>query len=157
MLLTPDQQEILLKLILAMLLGGAMGFQREIVRSPAGIKTYSIVCIGSALFTMVSALTDIRIAAGVISGIGFLGAAVVFRNENRVTGLTTAALIWSTAAIGFVIGTGYYFAAIVTSLMIIFILIGVEYFEIKVLGTHDEKALWFNNLIAIGKKKRKKR
>jgi putative Mg2+ transporter-C (MgtC) family protein len=137
--ISPVEMDIITKLVLSVILGGAIGLEREFNRSAAGIKTYAIVCLGSALFTLASNMTDIRVAAGVITGIGFLGAATVFKTENKVVGLTTAALIWSTASIGFVIGIGLYFAAVVSTFLVLFILVPVEYLEKRFLNTHQEK------------------
>jgi putative Mg2+ transporter-C (MgtC) family protein len=131
--------DIVIKLFLSALLGGIIGLEREFNRSAAGIKTYSIVCLGSALFTLASSIVDIKLAAGVITGIGFLGAATVFKSENKVVGITTAALIWSTAAIGFVVGLSLYFAAIASTVLLLIILIPVEMLEKKLLKTHQEK------------------
>jgi putative Mg2+ transporter-C (MgtC) family protein len=137
--LSPVDIDIGVKLIVAVVLGGIVGLEREFNKSAAGIKTYAIVCLGAALFTAVAATVSVAMAAGVITGIGFLGAAVVFKNENRVTGITTAALIWSIAAIGFAVGIGLYFAAVVSTILIIVILVPVEYVEKKLLKTHNEK------------------
>jgi putative Mg2+ transporter-C (MgtC) family protein len=137
--ITSAETDILVKLSVAVLLGAIIGLEREFNKSAAGLKTYAIVCMGSALFTLASAIIDIRVAAGVITGIGFLGAAVIFKNENRVVGITTAALVWSTAAIGFVVGLGMYFAASVATLLLLVILIPMEYFEKKFLNFHQEK------------------
>ena len=139
MVITSLEMDILIKLLVSVLLGGIIGLEREFNKSAAGIKTYSIVCLGSALFTLASAIVDIKLAAGVITGIGFLGAAVIFKTENRVVGITTAALVWSTASIGFVVGLGLYFAAVAATILLLVILIPVEYFEKKLLKFHDEK------------------
>jgi putative Mg2+ transporter-C (MgtC) family protein len=133
--------DIVTKLAIAVILGGIIGLEREFNKSAAGIKTYSIVSMGSALFTVASALVDIRVAAGVITGIGFLGAAMVVKTENKIVGLTTAALIWTTAAIGFVVELGMYFAAVAATVILLVILIPVEYFEKKILKTHEEKGV----------------
>jgi len=135
----PLETDIIIKLLLATFFGAIVGLEREFNKSAAGIKTYAIVCLGSALFTLASVIIDIKLAAGVITGIGFLGAATVFKTESKVVGITTAALIWSTAAIGFVVGLGLYFAAAVTVVLLLIILVPVEYIEKKVLKTHDEK------------------
>jgi putative Mg2+ transporter-C (MgtC) family protein len=130
--------EIIVKLTLATVLGAVIGLEREFNKSAAGIKTYSIVSLGSALFTVASVIIDIKLAAGVITGIGFLGAATVFKTENKVVGLTTAALIWSTASLGFAVGLGLYFAAIVTTVILLIILIPIEYIEKNIIKMHWE-------------------
>jgi putative Mg2+ transporter-C (MgtC) family protein len=142
--LSPLEMEIVTKLVLSAFFGGLIGLEREFNKSSAGIKTYAIVCMGSALFTVASLYTDIRIAAGVITGIGFLGAATIFRDEKsktpsgRVSGITTAALIWSIAATGFVVGVGMYFAAAVATAIMLIILIPVEHLEKKYIHTLRE-------------------
>jgi putative Mg2+ transporter-C (MgtC) family protein len=135
----PAEMDIMIKLTLAAFFGAIVGLEREFNKSAAGIKTYAIVCLGSALFTLASVIISINLAAGVITGIGFLGAATVFKTEDKVVGITTAALIWSTAAIGFVVGLGLYFAAAVAVVLLLIILIPIEYIEKKILKTHNEK------------------
>jgi len=127
--------DIVLKLLLATFLGSMVGFEREIHKKPAGLRTHSLVCMGSTLFTLVSLSmvgpnVDVsRIAAGVVTGIGFLGAGMIFKAENKVKGLTTAAELWALAAIGLAIGVGYYFAAFATSLIILLILGPMKYID----------------------------
>ena len=131
------QLDVITKLGLSVILGMTIGLEREFNKSAAGIKTYSIVCLGAALFSMGSFVTDIKAAAGIITGIGFLGAAMIFRTENRVVGLTTAALIWVTASIGFVVGIGMYWAATVSTALLLFILVPVEWVERRVFRPHE--------------------
>jgi len=118
------------RLILAAVLGAIIGFQRERAGKPAGLRTHILIAMGSALFTVVSiygfgsAADPSRIAAGIVTGIGFIGAGVIFRgmSGDRVMGITTAASIWITAAIGIAAGAGLYIiaaaAAIVTLLVL---------------------------------------
>jgi len=136
--ISPFEIEIIGKLLLSVFLGGILGLERELHKSAAGVKTYSIVTKGSALFTLSAAAIDVSIAGGVITGIGFLGAAVVFRSENRTFGLTTASLIWSTSAIGFAVGIGYYFAAIAATAVIFLILLPIEHLERRYLKNHTD-------------------
>ncbi len=127
------EMEILIKLVVATVLGLLIGFERSIHNKPAGMRTHSLVCVGSALFTIIS--TSItggdpaRVAAGIVTGIGFIGAGMIFREENKVRGLTTAAEVWVMGAIGIAVGIGYYFAALATTLIVIFILIPMKYVE----------------------------
>lgn len=119
--------EIFLRLVLAALAGGLIGFERKAVHKPAGLRTHMIVCLGAALFTLVSitAFTDAdpsRIVAGIVTGIGFLGAGTIFRAENHVKGLTTAASLWSVGAIGIAMGIGEYLLAAVATVLVIIIL-----------------------------------
>jgi putative Mg2+ transporter-C (MgtC) family protein len=126
--------EVIFKLALAGILGGLIGLERESLSRPAGLRTYTLVSIGSALAMIVS--IDIymqyyqttnadpgRIAAQVISGIGFLGAGTIMREGATVRGLTTAAGLWVVACIGLAVGAGLYLPAIVTTLLVLFVLI----------------------------------
>ena len=122
--------DITLRLAVAMLLGGVIGFEREYSAKDAGFRTHFLVALGSALFCIVSQygfgfeLKDSsRVAAQVVSGIGFLGAGTIIFQKNVVRGLTTAAGLWVTAAIGLACGTGMYLPAVVTTLMV---LVGLE-------------------------------
>jgi putative Mg2+ transporter-C (MgtC) family protein len=121
---------VLLRLVVAAVLGGAIGFERELRERQAGLRTHLLVSLGSALFTLVSAYgfheflvsgsglvrTDpTRIAAQIVSGIGFLGAGAIIRQGLSVRGLTTAATLWLSAAIGMASGAGYYSAALIAT------------------------------------------
>ncbi len=118
--------EIVLRLILAVIAGGIVGFERKKVHKPAGLRTHMLVCMGAALFMIVaiSAFPDEsgRIMAGIATGIGFLGAGTIFRAEDRVKGLTTAASIWTVAAIGLTIGLGEYALGATATVLVIIIL-----------------------------------
>lgn len=122
------QLEITLRLLVATVLGGALGFERERLDRPAGLRTYMLVALGSALFGVISvygfgpATDPSRVAAQVVTGIGFLGAATVFRAGNTVLGLTTAAGIWAVAAIGLAAGVGLYLPAVLATALCLFIL-----------------------------------
>lgn len=120
------------RLLLALVLGGLIGFEREKNSSAAGFRTHILVCLGSALIMLLSAygfpefasepnvrMDPARLAAQVISGIGFLGAGTILRNGMSITGLTTAASLWVVAAIGLASGAGFYFAAILTTVMVL--------------------------------------
>ncbi len=122
--------EILLRLSVAALLGGAVGLERELRERQAGLRTHLLVSVGSALFTLVSAygfhdfltsgdavvrMDPTRIAAQIVSGIGFLGAGAIIRQGLSVRGLTTAATLWLVAAIGMAAGAGYYTAALIAT------------------------------------------
>jgi putative Mg2+ transporter-C (MgtC) family protein len=126
--------EILLRVGLAAVLGGAIGFERELREREAGLRTHLLVSVGAALFTLVSAYawTDwafsterglvfdpTRIAAQVVTGIGFLGAGAIIRQGLSVRGLTTAATLWVVAAIGMATGAGYYAAAVITTVLVL--------------------------------------
>jgi putative Mg2+ transporter-C (MgtC) family protein len=115
--------EAILRLLLAALLGGAIGYERERAQKPAGLRTNMLVCMGSALFCLVSARgfgspSDLsRVAAGVVVGIGFLGAGTILHENDKVLGLTTAATVWAVAAIGLALGCGLYVIALASALL----------------------------------------
>ncbi|MGI5887423.1 MAG: MgtC/SapB family protein [Syntrophomonadaceae bacterium] len=144
--------EIIFKLALAGILGGVIGLERESLNRPAGLRTYTLVCVGSALAMVVS--LDMyfqyyqtvnadpgRIAAQVISGIGFLGAGTIMREGATVRGLTTAAGLWVVACIGLAVGAGLYIPAIATTILILFILIYFIRFEERFTGLREFKGL----------------
>ncbi len=119
-----------LRILLSAVLGGIIGFQRERANKPAGLRTHVLICMGSALFTVVSILgftgsvDPSRVAAGVVTGIGFIGAGVIFRGMrgDKVMGITTAASIWVTAAIGIAAGAGLYIIASSVALVTLLVL-----------------------------------
>jgi len=124
--------EAVLRLLLAAFLGAIIGFQREWVHKPAGLRTHILISLGSALFTVVSIMgftgtvDPARVAAGVVTGVGFLGAGVIFRGmrgDIPVVGLTTAASIWVSAAIGIAAGAGMYLIATVVAVLTLIILL----------------------------------
>lgn len=134
--------EILSRLLLAALLGSAIGFERERLLWAAGIRTHMLVCVGACLIMIVSAfgfadvlskdhvvLDPSRVAAQVVSGIGFLGAGSIILRGNVIRGLTTAASIWAVAGIGLAIGGGLYFAGIATTVVMLVILAGLKPLE----------------------------
>lgn len=129
--------DIVIRLIVAFILSAAIGFEREWYRKPAGLRTIVLVGVGSALFTVVSfrlrdlfpsALADPgRIAAQVVTGIGFLGAGAIIRAQGNVIGLTTAASIFVSAAIGMATAFGLFFEAIVTTVLVLLTFYGISY------------------------------
>jgi putative Mg2+ transporter-C (MgtC) family protein len=129
--------EVVLRVVLAAVLGGAIGAEREIREREAGLRTHLLVSVGAALFTLVSAyawndfafslqggvtLDPTRISAQIVTGIGFLGAGAIIRQGLTIRGLTTAATLWVVAAIGLASGAGYYWAAVVTTALVLFTL-----------------------------------
>jgi putative Mg2+ transporter-C (MgtC) family protein len=113
------------KLLLSALLGSAVGFEREKKHKPAGLRTYMLVCLGSCLITIVSLKftnDSARIASGIITGIGFLCAGAIIAHGKDVRGLTTAAGIWTIAAVGLAVGVGEYVLAVVTTTLVYIIL-----------------------------------
>lgn len=115
--------DMVLRLLMAAVIGGLVGYERERAEKPAGFRTHLLVCVGAALFTIASVYgfgpssDPSRIAAGIVVGIGFLGAGTILRGEGAVIGLTTAATVWAVAAIGLALGAGLYFVAAVTALL----------------------------------------
>ena len=129
-----NDYEIAFRLLLACILGGIVGWEREKIHKPAGLRTHILVALGSALVTIISiyAFTSIntlnkdpgRIAANIVTGIGFLGAGTIMREGLSVRGLTTAASIWVIAAIGMAVGSGMYISALVTTFLVFLTLDG---------------------------------
>ena len=119
-----DQLAIVGRMALAALLGALMGLERELRGYPAGVRTIALVAMGSALFTDISTITgtEDRIAAGIVTGIGFLGAGVIFREGYTVRGITTAATIWSAAAVGLAVGRELYVVATLGSILVFILL-----------------------------------
>jgi putative Mg2+ transporter-C (MgtC) family protein len=127
--------DLLIKLLLAVLLGGIIGFEREIAGKPAGLRTNILICIGAALLMDLSLRVGFvdgkrigdpgRIAAQIVSGVGFLGAGTIMQAQGMVTGLTSAATIWVVAAIGMAVGAGYYVEGIGAGLLVTFVLAGL--------------------------------
>src|SRR5512136_439570 len=106
----------IVKILIAVLAGGAIGLERELHHKAAGFRTITLICMGASLFTILSNQIDGtgRIASTIVTGIGFLGAGVIMQNANRVTGMTTAATIWLSAAIGMAIRNGAYLLGLAT-------------------------------------------
>ena len=125
----PTQVEMILRVLLAAALGAIVGYQRERAGKAAGLRTNTIICLGSALFTVTGALgfaggDPSRIAAGIVTGIGFLGAgAILHRHGEIVAGLTTAATIWVVAAIGLAAGSGQYLIACASTAIVLIVLV----------------------------------
>ena len=129
-------------LLVALIVGGMIGFEREIHGRPAGLRTHMLVCLASALMIQASHVVPLdvptvndtvrivmdpnRLAAGIVTGIGFLGAATVIRAGDIVRGITTGATVWSVAGLGIVIGQGEYVLAIVAGILILLLLAGVD-------------------------------
>ncbi len=139
--MTPDlsvnqQLELAGRLAVGLVLGALIGFERELHRQPAGFRTHSLVALGSALFTVISAygftgpsIDPTRIAAQIVSGIGFIGAGTILQYRGSVRGLTTAASLWSVAAIGMAAGAGLLAMAIVGTLLILVVLAVLDRIE----------------------------
>ncbi len=113
-------EEDVIKLGLSFLIGLVIGFEREYRSKSAGLRTMILICMGSTLFTILSIKVSAdagRIAANIVTGIGFIGAGIIFRENNRLVGITTAAIVWVTAALGMGIGAGYFQLTMLTFLI----------------------------------------
>ncbi len=130
------QLDLSLRLTVGLVLGAVIGFERELHRQPAGFRTHSLVSLGAALFTVVSAFgfegsaaDPTRLAAQIVSGIGFIGAGTILQHRGHIRGLTTAASLWSVAAIGTAAGAGMYVVAVVGTVLILVVLSLLDWVE----------------------------
>jgi len=126
--------EIIYKFVLASILGGIIGAERSFFKKQAGLRTFSLVALGACLFSYLGYSLEepssvSRIIANLVVGIGFLGAGLIFLKEEKILGLTTAAALWVTAAIGGAVGLGFYFEAFLTTIITVIILTLWHYIE----------------------------
>ena len=151
-IVTALRLDLLLKLWLAVLLGGAVGLERELSGKPAGLRTNILICLGSALLMDLSINVGLgpngvrfgdpaRIAAQVVTGIGFLGAGTIMQARGAVLGLTTAATIWVVAAIGMTVGAGQFLEGTGTTVLVVLVLTGLGRVERKILARHRQVEL----------------
>ena len=144
--------DLMLQIGLATLLGGAIGLEREFGGKPAGLRTNILICIGSVLYTHLSLAmmagpggtipsgTDTtRVAAQIVTGVGFIGAGTILHARGAVVGLTSAATIWVVAAIGIALGSGYYLEGVGTTLAVIIVLAGLGRVE-KIVQSHSMRS-----------------
>lgn len=139
-----DQGEVAVRLLIAAGLGAALGFERELRDQPAGLRTHMLVAVGSCLFTLVSAFgfaqfdsaspgavrVDVtRVASQIVVGIGFLGGGTILRHGGNIRGLTTAASLWVTAAVGLAAGVGFTFGAVLAAAITVVALSTLKPFE----------------------------
>jgi len=121
-----SEVELVGRLLLATGLGAIVGLERELSHKPAGLRTHMLVCLGSTLFTVVSIfdfqVDPARIAAGIVQGVGFIGAGSIIAARGQVHGVTTAASLWTVAAIGLAVGVGNYLLSLITTLIIFSVL-----------------------------------
>lgn len=145
--LSNPQIQIIFQLFLAVILGGLVGIEREYQKRAAGLRTHSLVCLGSALFTIISiesfyqrldiigiSFDPSRIISGIVLGVGFIGAGLIMHRGSKVEGLTTAAGIWVVAAIGIAVGIKLYLIATFTA----FLTLGI----LAILRLLEEKVFW---------------
>jgi putative Mg2+ transporter-C (MgtC) family protein len=129
--------EYLMPILVALLLGGLIGIEREIHKKPAGLRTNMLICMGAAVFTLIGKHISIspdaesRVIQGVITGVGFIGAGVLMHEQGNVLGLTTAATIWLVTAVGIACGARLYGIAIAAVIPAIIILLTLHPFEQK--------------------------
>jgi len=141
--------QMILRLVIAAVLGAIVGLEREINEKAAGFRTHTLVCLGACIVMLTSMhLFDIykgiaevdpgRIAAQVVSGIGFLGAGTIIRSKTSIIGLTTAASLWSVAGVGLAIGSGLYVVAVTATILILGSLLVLTKIEKKVRRKHAD-------------------
>lgn len=123
--------ELAFRLALSFLIGAIIGFEREYRGKAAGLRTMIMICLGSTIFTEISlsvgGSSPDRIASNIITGVGFLGAGVIFKDGLTINGITTATTIWICAALGMAVGTGEYFVALTGSIAVIIVLTAFEF------------------------------
>ncbi|MEK7228218.1 MAG: MgtC/SapB family protein [Patescibacteria group bacterium] len=142
--------EMFIRLFIAMVLGIALGFERFIAGKPAGIRTYTLISLGSALFVIISQqvtaasglynFDPLRVAAQIVAAAGFLGVGAMFHRDNKVIGLTTASGMWVAAGVGVACGFGFYSLAVVVTFLAIFTLVVLWFIEkqIKKFSRQDD-------------------
>lgn len=141
---------ITLRLVIAIICGGIIGLEREYQNQPAGLRTHILLVLGSALVTIISidlqnidpnliGGDNMRLTAGIITGIGFLGGGAILRYGSNIKGLTTAASMWTMAVVGIAVGAGLYFPAIITTIIVLLVLL--------VLNKVEER--WIQSLITL--------
>ncbi len=140
-----ENSEIILRLLVALLFGGVIGLERQYHDKPAGFATNTLICLGSAVFAIMSILSayyfggdPARIAAQIVAGVGFLGAGSILRDGNKISGLTTAAGIWLVAAVGMAVGYGQYFIGAGATLGVLIL----QLFVRKLMHTFDYVQLY---------------
>lgn len=151
-LLTDLHTEIFIRIVVSVIFGFAIGLEREVTNKSAGLRTQALVCLGSTIYTLMSVYgfdlhttslmlrnDPARVAAQITSGVGFIGAGVVLRHGTSVYGLTTAATLWVSAAIGMAVGVGSFFAATVGTLVTVLVLISLRALEKNFLSKITKK------------------
>jgi putative Mg2+ transporter-C (MgtC) family protein len=123
----------LLLILISVILGLFIGAEREYRNKSAGLRTFILVCFGACLFTILSIKIGVenpdRLAANIITGIGFLGAGVIFKGDNKIEGITTATTIWATASIGMAVGSGYVYIAMLGTALVLIVLSALTYLQ----------------------------
>ncbi|WP_426477437.1 MgtC/SapB family protein [Chryseobacterium sp. CBSDS_008] len=123
----------LLLILISVILGLFIGAEREYRNKSAGLRTFILVCFGACLFTILSIKIGVanpdRLAANIITGIGFLGAGVIFKGDNKIEGITTATTIWATASIGMAVGSGYVYISLLGTALVLIVLSALTYLQ----------------------------
>lgn len=138
------EDDQLLKVLIALLAGALLGLEREYKRKAAGMRTMTLICMSSAVFTILSAELGYpnsadRVASNILTGVGFIGAGVIFKNDYTIDGITTAASIWIAAALGMAIGMSQYLLALAALAGALIVLILMEFIEMKIAETNDKR------------------
>lgn len=130
-------------LLMALAIGAIIGAEREYRSKSAGLRTMIMVSLASCLFTILSIKIGVqnpdRLAANILTGLGFLGAGVIFKDDNRISGITTATTIWMVAALGMAAGAGYEYLAFVGTLLVLVVLVFLVYFQEKIEAIHQAR------------------
>ena len=133
-----------LRILISLLVGSAIGFEREYSSKAAGLRTMIMICLGSTILTLVSLVMEEnskdRIASAIVSGVGFLGAGVIFKDGLTVRGLTTASTIWISAALGMAIGAGEYFLALTGSVAVLIVLVVLDKIQMLIERIHQVRS-----------------
>lgn len=129
----------LIKIALAVLCGGLLGLERQYKNKTAGFRTIILICLGSAIFTMVAVHTGQVANLNIVTGVGFIGAGVIFKDHISVSGLTTAAVIWISAAIGMAVGAGNFGMAMVSTVLTLMVLLAFNLLERYIDKVHRDK------------------
>jgi putative Mg2+ transporter-C (MgtC) family protein len=139
-----DWTSDIIPILLAVGCGAVIGVERQLMHKPAGLRTNVLICLGAAVFTIISERmaggqdSITRIAAQIVTGVGFLGAGAVIQDRGGVHGLTTAATIWLIASVGMACGARFYYLAIITTVLAILVLVGLGQVDKYLLSRHDD-------------------
>jgi putative Mg2+ transporter-C (MgtC) family protein len=139
-----DWTNDIIPVLLAVGCGAVIGVERQLMHKPAGLRTNVLICLGAAVFTIISGRMAggqepiTRIAAQIVTGVGFLGAGAVIQDRGGIHGLTTAATIWLVASIGMACGARFYYLAITTTVLAILVLVGLGQVDKYLLSRHDD-------------------
>jgi len=138
------EEHQLLKVLVALIVGGVLGMEREYRHKAAGMRTLALICVGSTLFTMLSVelgypSSPDRVASNILTGVGFIGAGVIFKGDYTIDGITTAATIWIASALGIAIGVSHYLLVALTLGIVLLLLIGLKVLEGKIAEIREKR------------------